>query len=105
MLLVVVGALGLVKGRLGGGLAVVGLETTGDTVSGVGDGLLDLVLGGLGRVRSDLLLSLCKRSLAKYSNHLKKSSSCCCRRLGTKGHILWLKSLRPVSDMFAVVVF
>lgn len=78
MLLVVVGALGLVKGRLGGGLAVIGLEATGDAVSGVGDGLLDLVLGGLGRVRSDLLLSLCKKSLAKDSiNYLKEWSSCC----------------------------
>lgn len=65
MRLVVMGALDLVPGLLGGGLAVVGLEATGDTVTGVSDGLLDLVLGGLGRVRSELLLSLYKKSLAK----------------------------------------
>lgn len=55
------GTLGLVKGLLGGALAVVGLEASGDAVGGVGEGLLDLVLGGLGGVRSDLLLRLCYR--------------------------------------------
>jgi hypothetical protein len=64
MLLVIVGALTLVKGFLSSGLALVGLETTGDPVSGVGEGLLQLILGGLGRVGSDLLLSLCEMSLA-----------------------------------------
>lgn len=57
--LIVVGTLGLVEGLLGGALAVVGLEAASDTVGGIGEGLLDLVLGGLARVRSDLLLSLC----------------------------------------------
>ena len=57
--LVVVGALGLVEGLLRSALAVVGLEAASNTVGGVGDSLLDLVLGGLAGVRSDLLLSLC----------------------------------------------
>lgn len=57
--LIVVGTLGLVEGLLRGALAVVGLEAASDTVGGVGDGLLDLVLGGLAGVRSELLLSLC----------------------------------------------
>ena len=53
------GTLGLVKSLLRSALAVVGLEAASDTVGGVGEGLLDLILGGLGGVRSDLLLSLC----------------------------------------------
>ena len=57
--MVVTGTLGLVKGLLSTALALIGLETTGKTVGGIGDGLLDLVLGGLGGVGSDLLLSLC----------------------------------------------
>jgi hypothetical protein len=59
--LIVMGALGLVEGLLGSALAVVGLEAASDTVGGVGESLLDLVLGGLARVRSDLLLRLCWR--------------------------------------------
>ena len=58
---VVVGALSLIESLLGSGLAVVGLEAAGNTVSGVGEALLDLVLGGLGGVGSHLLLGLCKR--------------------------------------------
>lgn len=57
--LIVVSTLSLIEGLLGGALAVIRLETTRDTVSGVGDGLLDLLLGRLGGVRSDLLLRLC----------------------------------------------
>jgi hypothetical protein len=60
--LIVVGTLGLVEGPLRSALAVVGLEAASDTVSGVGEALLDLLLGGLGGVRSDLLLSLCWRT-------------------------------------------
>lgn len=65
MLLVIVGALGLVKGSLGSSLAVIGLETTGNPVGGVGEGLLHLILSGLGSVGSELLLSLCDMSLAR----------------------------------------
>jgi hypothetical protein len=57
--LVVAGALGLVESRLGGRLALVRLSTTGKAVTGVGEGLLDLLLGGLGGVRSQFLLGLC----------------------------------------------
>lgn len=56
---IVVGALSLVEDLLASTLAVIGLETTGGTVTGVGGGLLDLVLGGLGGVRNELLLGLC----------------------------------------------
>ena len=56
---VVVGALGLVEGLLGATLALVGLGTAGEAVGGVGDSLLDLVLGGLGGVGGHLLLGLC----------------------------------------------
>lgn len=56
---VIVGALGLVESLLRARLAVVGLEAASDAITGVGNGLLDLVLGGLGGVRSKLLLSLC----------------------------------------------
>lgn len=64
--IVVAGTLGLVEGLLGTTLAVVGLETTSKTVTGVSDSLLDLVLGGLGGVRSDLLLSLCGRRMLAW---------------------------------------
>lgn len=60
MSVVVAGTLSLVEGLLGSRLAIIGLEAAGDTVSGVGEGLLNLVLGGLGGVRSYLLLSLCR---------------------------------------------
>lgn len=56
----IVRALALVEGLLGSALVLVGLATTSQAVGGVGDGLLDLVLGGLGGVRSNLLLSLCE---------------------------------------------
>lgn len=55
----IVRALGLVVGFLGSTLILVGLATTSHAVGGVGEGLLNLVLGGLGGVRSHLLLSLC----------------------------------------------
>jgi hypothetical protein len=58
--LVVVRTLGLIEGLLGSALAVIGLSTASDTISGVGDSLLDLVRGGLGGIRSDLLLGLYK---------------------------------------------
>lgn len=65
---VVMGTLGLVEGLLGTTLVTIGLHTTGDTVTGIGDGFLNLVLGGLGGVRSDLLLGLCtKVGLALFS--------------------------------------
>lgn len=56
---VVGSTLGLVKGRLGAGLLVVGLGAADKAVSSVGDGLAGLLLGRLGGVRSELLLSLC----------------------------------------------
>ena len=56
--MVVVRTLGLVKSLLGGRLAIVGLTTAGKTVGGIGDTLLNLVLSGLGGVRSQLLLGL-----------------------------------------------
>lgn len=61
---VVMDTLALVKGRLGGRLRVIGLETAGYAVRSVRDSFLDLLLGRLGRVRSDLLLSLCDILLA-----------------------------------------
>lgn len=60
-IVIVVHALGLVKGGLGGRLLVIGLDATNDAVSGVGDGLLDFLLSGLGGVRSELLLALCRQ--------------------------------------------
>jgi hypothetical protein len=56
---VVVAALSLVESLLGAGLVVIGKDTASDAVAGVGDGLLDLLLGGLGGVGSDFLLGLC----------------------------------------------
>ena len=58
MFLVVVNALALVEGLLASRLLLVRLGATGGTVGSIREGLLDLVLGGLGRVRSDLLLGL-----------------------------------------------
>lgn len=55
----VAGALSLVKEGLRGRLLVVRLGTTGKAIGGVGEGLLDLLLGGLGRIRSEFLLGLC----------------------------------------------
>lgn len=56
---VVTSTLGLVEGLLANTLAIIGLQAAGSTVSGIGESLLDLVLGGLGGVGSDLLLGLC----------------------------------------------
>merc|ERR1712098_704304 len=56
--LVVVDALALIESLLGPRFLLVRLGATGGTVGGIRKGLLDLVLGGLSRVRSDLLLSL-----------------------------------------------
>lgn len=52
-------ALGLVESLLSARLAVIGLDTAGNAVGGIGDGLLHLLLGRLGGVRSQLLLGLC----------------------------------------------
>lgn len=73
--LVVRSALGLVKGRLGTGLGVVGLATTDNAVSSVGDVLGELLLGGLGGVRSKLLLGLCSdvSNRSRGSNHKRGS--------------------------------
>lgn len=60
---VVTGTLSLVKGLLTSTLAIIGLETAGNTIGGIGGGLLDLVLGGLGGVRSEFLLGLWKKWL------------------------------------------
>lgn len=86
------GALGLVEGLLGSALAVVGLTTASHAVGGVGDTLLDLVLGGLGGVRSHLLLSLWEKGMVSNEKE----------RRGGADHILVLKSLRPASDMLMV---
>jgi len=51
--------LGLVKSLLGTTLVVITLDATRDAVSGVGDSLLHLVLGGLHGVGGGLLLGLC----------------------------------------------
>lgn len=56
---VVMGALDLVERLLRTRLAGISLGATGHAVGGIGEGLLDLVLSGLGGVRSHLLLSLC----------------------------------------------
>lgn len=73
--IVVAGTLGLVEGLLGTTLAVIGLEAAGNTVSGVGDSLLDLVLGGLGGVRSDLLLGLCERGVVSMGQYDRNAAS------------------------------
>ena len=57
--MIIVHALALVEGLLGSGLVLISLHTTGDTVLDIGSSLLDLVLSGLGRVRSEFLLGLC----------------------------------------------
>ena len=61
MAVVVTGTLGLVEGLLASTLAIIGLQAAGSAVSGTGGGLLDLVLGGLGGVRSEFLLGLCRK--------------------------------------------
>lgn len=58
-------ALGLVESLLGAGLAVIGLDATSDAVGSVGEGLLDLLLGGLGGVRSKFLLGLCEDTVSE----------------------------------------
>jgi hypothetical protein len=64
MAVVVTSTLCLVKGLLSSTLAIIGLQSAASTVSGVGDSLLDLVLGGLGGVGSELLLGLCREKLS-----------------------------------------
>lgn len=68
MNIVVTGTLGLVESLLGATLAVISLEATTNTVGGIGDSLFDLILGGLGGVRSDLLLGLWKMGLLAWAN-------------------------------------
>lgn len=63
-------ALALVEDLLGCALVVVGLRTAGDAVGCIGEGLLDLVLGGLGGVGSKLLLSLCESLLVFFQDFL-----------------------------------
>jgi Na+-translocating ferredoxin:NAD+ oxidoreductase RnfE subunit len=65
------GTLSLVESLLRAGLAPVGLQTTSDTVAGVSNALLDLLLGGLGGVRSDLLLGLGREILATGVRHFE----------------------------------
>lgn len=89
--LVVRGALGLVKSRLGSRLLVIGLDAADNAVSSVAEGLADLLLGRLGGVRSKLLLGLCGLLAA---DHKRETGE------GMAGkHILVVKSLRPKSDM------
>lgn len=59
MSFVVTRALGLVIGILSGALVLIGLKATRNTVRSIGESLGDLLLGGLGRIRSQLLLGLC----------------------------------------------
>ena len=59
-MLVVAGALGLVKGRLGSRLVLIRLGIAREAVRGVADGLLDPLRRGLGGVRSQFLLGLCE---------------------------------------------
>jgi hypothetical protein len=87
---VVMGTLSLVESLLGAGLAVVGLQTTSETVAGVSEALLDLLLGGLGGVGSDLLLGLCTAVLVNRNNGCM---------YGVHINILVEKSLRPASDI------
>lgn len=56
--MVVASALGLIKDLLASTLALVGLQTTSNSIGGIGGRLIDLVLGGLGGVRGELLLGL-----------------------------------------------
>lgn len=88
---VVMGTLSLVESLLSAGLASVGLQTTSDTVAGVSNALLDLLLGGLGGVRSDLLLGLCAFTLITVPMVAMFRDAY---------HILVEKSLRPASDIF-----
>lgn len=85
------GTLSLVESLLSAGLASVGLQTTSDTVAGVSNALLDLLLGGLGGVRSDLLLGLCAFTLITVPMVAMFRDAY---------HILVEKSLRPASDIF-----
>lgn len=95
MAMVVTGTLGLVESLLANTLAIIGLQTTGSTVSGVGGSLLDLVLGGLGGVRSELLLGLYRKKWsATMSGQLHSQVKQC--------HILVVKSLRAASDMMKI---
>jgi hypothetical protein len=66
---VVMAALTLVESLLGSALLVVRLEAARDTVSGISEALLELVLGGLGGVRSELLLGLGREILATGVRH------------------------------------
>lgn len=91
---VVMGTLSLVESLLSAGLASVGLQTTSDTVAGVSNALLDLLLGGLGGVRSDLLLGLCAFTLTTVPMVAMFGDA------GDAYHILVEKSLRPASDIF-----
>lgn len=55
---VVTSTLGLVEDLLASTLALVGLQAAGNTIGSVGGSLVNLILGGLGGVRCELLLSL-----------------------------------------------
>lgn len=83
--LIVVSALSLVEGLLGSALVLVGLATTSHAVGGVSDGLLDLVLGGLGGVRSHLLLGLCEKGFVSNRNEERRASQLQSR---TSGEVL-----------------
>lgn len=58
--LIVMSALALVEDLLSCALVFIGLSTAGETVGCIGKCLLDLVLSGLGGIRSKLLLGLCE---------------------------------------------
>lgn len=59
--LVVLFTPGLIEDLLANTLAIISLQATASAVSSVGDSLLELVLGGLGGVRCELLLGLCRK--------------------------------------------
>lgn len=55
---VVASALGLIEDLLASTLALVGLQAAGNAIGGIGGSLVNLILGGLGGVRGELLLGL-----------------------------------------------
>ena len=60
----------LVSDRLGGGLVLVGLETTSHLVGGVGEGLSDLVASRLGGIGLNALLGLVGEIFAECVRHV-----------------------------------
>jgi len=68
--LTVLGAAKLVGDLLAGRLLIIRLDATSELVAGVSDGLLHLLLSGLGGVGSDALLHLVGEILAAGVRHV-----------------------------------